>query len=75
MTKKKQPYHKSNLLWVMLGAVVAALAYDIYAVRVDKPTLSRMILESSKKYLMIPFILGVLTGHFFWSQNHEAQPK
>ena len=72
---KKQHWHKSDVLWFMIGAVIAALAYDIYAIRAKKPTLSRIVTESSRKYLMIPFILGVLAGHFFWSQNVVEKMK
>lgn len=74
-SKPKSNFHKSNLLWFMLATIAGALAYDIYAVRVEKPTLSRIVTESSRKYLIIPFILGVLVGHFFWSQNFVEKIK
>jgi len=70
---KTKPYHKSNWLLISLALVVGILGYDIHAVRSKKATISRMVEESSKRYLIIPFLLGILSGHFFWSMNRDEE--
>lgn len=63
----------SSILLLTLGCVIAALAYDIHAIRMKKTTFSRQVSEGSKKYAMIPFLFGILAGHFFW--NLEEKKK
>lgn len=73
MTKQKNVPHRSNIMFLTLACVVAALAYDIYAIRNGKTSFSRQVSEGSRKYAMIPFLFGVLAGHFFW--NLEERKK
>jgi len=49
--------------------IVTALTWmfwDIYAYLYKKKTISRVFTEKSFYSPMIPFIVGVLCGHFFW---------
>ena len=51
------------------------IAWDVYTAikRGVSTTISAEITAASKRHLIIPFalglILGILSGHFFWSQN------
>lgn len=63
--------HKTLTMWVIFAAVLLIFVYDAWAV-MQKPkrsTVSKIVTLSSKKYLLIPFLLGLLMGHFFWSQH------
>lgn len=53
---------------LILATVVSALAYDLYAYRKSggEATISNWVRTMSREWPMIPFILGVLVGHFFW---------
>jgi len=47
------------------------LAYDGFALYKSKKTeytISYIILKASLKNPIIPFVFGLLMGHFFWSQ-------
>lgn len=54
---------------VMALAVVLLLAYDIYAVIIKgmTNTISWQVAHLAKAYPLIPFLLGMLAGHFFWN--------
>lgn len=51
--------------------VVAMIGYDVFAVIKGgtDATISAVVLHWSKEYLIIPFALGALMGHLFWSQK------
>lgn len=53
---------------VVFLIVVFALIYDLYVYRKSdgKATISTWVRVMSKEWPMIPFLLGVLAGHFFW---------
>lgn len=53
---------------LILATVVAALAYDLYAYRKSngKASISNWVREMSKEWPIIPFLVGVLIGHFFF---------
>lgn len=57
---------KVTLTLCALVAVIAASAYDIYALLTSKPTASHMIWDFAKRWPMFPFAVGVLIGHLFW---------
>lgn len=54
----------------MAGVLVAAGLVDLYqALRHDgRNTVSGVILALSRAYPIIPFLMGVLIGHFLWPQ-------
>lgn len=70
LTKNKTP-----VMWISMLIVLLVIAYDAYAVaHKDKyDTVSKIITKSSEKYLLIPFIFGLLVGHFFWSQHFSRR--
>jgi hypothetical protein len=55
---------------IMALAVVLLAIYDIYAAIKGgfSNTISWVVYTNSLKYPIIPFAIGVLCGHFFWSQ-------
>ena len=56
---------------VLVCVVLLLLAYDAAALVLGgvQATISRVILEWSRKYPIIPFLCGVLCGHLFWPQR------
>lgn len=69
--------NKTGIMWLMMTVVLAVIGYDAWACedRENRDTISHMVTESSKKYLIIPFIFGLLVGHFFWSQHLKDEDK
>lgn len=57
-------------VWILLAVVTFLIVYDVYAVSHGgfKDTISWVIYSNSQKYPIIPFGIGVLCGHLFWSQ-------
>lgn len=55
---------------VLVITLISLLLYDLFAViRGGFPnTISWVIYSNAKIYPVIPFLLGMLAGHFFWSQ-------
>lgn len=54
---------------VLLVLLVAGvLAYDLAALLGGGPdaTVSRVVYESARRWPVIPFLAGVVCGHFFW---------
>jgi hypothetical protein len=51
-------------------ALLIVGVYDVYAGGWIGPdyTVSRVILDSSKKWPLLPFLTGLLVGHLFWPQ-------
>lgn len=70
MKNTKKP--KIILMWVTFAVLLAVIAYDAWATRDrdNRETLSEMITRASMRYTMIPFVAGILTGHFWWSQKN-----
>jgi len=56
-------------LWVTAAVIVFLLVYDVYAVVTGgvKNTISWEVLQASKNYPVIPFAVGVVAGHLFWT--------
>lgn len=63
--------HKSSVMWSIMAVLLGLIGYDFWACQDTKnrDTVSHMITESSERYLIVPFIFGVIMGHFFWSQH------
>ncbi len=59
----------AELAWV--SAIVILGAYEVYALATDHITLSRTVwnLDRSQYGPLVPFLTGMLMGHFFWSGN------
>ena len=55
---------------IIIAVFLIMVGYDIFAViKNKKATISRVIADWSKRFMMIPFTMSVLTGHFFWTQS------
>lgn len=63
--------NKSMVMWILLVLTIGLIGYDAYLCtnREENDTISEVITNSSKRYLLIPFLFGLLMGHFFWSQH------
>ncbi len=58
--------HITRMLIVFIVSVVAA--WDVYVIYQgqQEATFSVVIYESSRRWPVIPFVLGFLCGHIFW---------
>lgn len=63
---------KTLIMWITLGILLLVLIYDAWACmdRDKRETVSEMITKASMRYTVIPFVAGILAGHFFWSQKN-----
>jgi hypothetical protein len=59
---------------VMIGALVVLLAYDVWAglTAGTNATISWQIWTYSHKWPILPFSVGVLCGHFFFTQTSSS---
>ena len=55
---------------VVLGATAALLVYEGWTLINKEPgdTISETIWEDAKSRPLIPFLFGLLMGHFFWQK-------
>lgn len=58
-----------TFIW-LVGTFFLLIAYDIYAINKNKPTVSWAVFDISRKFPIIPaimcLIIGILIGHFFF---------
>ncbi len=59
--------------WVLIAVGVFLLIFDVWiALRrahgLHEPTESQALLNWALRHPMLPFVFGVLMGHFFWPQ-------
>lgn len=52
----------------LIAVVVVVLAYDLFALQRwgIEATVSRVITDWSRRHPVIPFLLGLVAGHWFW---------
>ncbi len=61
--------------WFVIGAAALGtsllLTYEAYALlnKVGGDTSSEFIWAASNKYPMVPFLFGLVVGHFFWTER------
>jgi hypothetical protein len=67
---KTQKLRRITIIIIALTVLVLGL-YDIYAYVEGggEATISVVIWENAKDWPMIPFLAGVLCGHFFWQNE------
>ena len=60
---------RTALAVLVLGICFVVAVFDLWAVTVYGPqaTLSSAAYNASRQYPIIPFAVGVLVGHLFWS--------
>ena len=51
---------------VIIGASVTLIAYDIWLYATKRPSLSTVLTKFSYYSPILPFIAGLLCGHWFW---------
>jgi len=63
--------NKTPVMWILIALVFAMIGYDAWACadKENRDTISKIVTNSSRKYLIIPFLCGFLMAHFFWSQH------
>lgn len=62
---------------VVLGATAALLAYEGWTLVNKEPedTISETIWDGAKDRPLIPFLFGLLMGHFFWQKVEKKLEK
>lgn len=62
---------KRNVITTIVAIVAAVIGWDIYLAADDKKenTISDLVTEASEESPIIAFAIGVLIGHWFWSQD------
>lgn len=60
---------------IMIAIVLLLIAYDVLAIVYGgvEATISHITLNYSKEYPIIPFAVGVVCGHLFWSQKDKGE--
>lgn len=68
---------KTLTIYVLLIAIVALIAYDFYALAAGgtSASISHLVKVWGHKYPIIPFVVGVLCGHFFWGVKQTNELK
>lgn len=58
-----------TFIW-LVGTFFLLIAYDMYAVVKERPTISWAVFDTSRRWPVIPFLagfmIGFLTGHLFF---------
>jgi hypothetical protein len=67
--------NKTGLMWGLLAFLLLLIGYDTWACmdKEKRDTISKIVTKSSQKYLLIPFLMGMMMGHFFWSQHLKEE--
>lgn len=57
----------AELMWVVTICMLSI--YEIYALATGQTTLSRVVWTAQRSQYgpLLPFLAGLLCGHFFWS--------
>ena len=53
-----------------LGAGLAAYEFEALRNRNDGDTISEVV-WAANRYPLIPFLAGMVAGHFFWQENKQ----
>lgn len=56
-------------------AIAGLLAYEIYTLTNDEPedTLSEGVWRATARQPLVPFLGGLLAGHFFWQSTSKYE--
>lgn len=62
---------RTRTIAVIWTVVAGTLGYDLYTLLKDgsDTTISAVIIETSKDWLIIPVIVGILVGHLFFQMG------
>lgn len=63
---------KFTTFWILIIIALGLIGWDIYAAySTTQPTISALTLAFAKKYVVVPYVFGVISGHLFWPQEVE----
>ena len=62
---------RTGTKWVVVAVTLLLIAYDVAALAIGgvDATISRVVLGWSRENPIIPFAVGVVCGHLWWSQR------
>jgi hypothetical protein len=68
---------KGYTVVVIALTIIGLVAWDVYAILYggDESSISSVIITYSYDYPLIPFLSGVLCGHFFWRLKSNLDTK
>lgn len=60
---------------VLVVLIVVLLGWEAYAVMNGQSgdTISEVVWTESARHLLLPFLAGLLCGHFFWQRRSASQ--
>lgn len=60
------PQNPSIAGWLIIATALIWLIVEIYVIYVKKQTISNAMYDYAKNMPIVPFIIGLLMGHWFW---------
>ena len=51
---------------VAIVTITVALIIEVFALVTSRMTLSRFVWNTSRQWPLLPLLVGLLLGHFFW---------
>jgi hypothetical protein len=66
---------KNVTLWGIIVAVMALLGLEFWTLvnKEKEDTISEVMYEQSKQFLLIPLCLGMLLGHWYWPLTRKKR--
>lgn len=52
--------------WFIIVTAMVWLGFEVYVIIYKKQTISNAMYDFATKMPMVPFIIGLLMGHWFW---------
>lgn len=57
----------TQIIIIVVIAIVLAIDLVLYLVRGDDATISRTLLKLAQGWPIVPLLFGILMGHLFWT--------
>lgn len=54
------------MIWILVLSFIGMVVYEIIAAVRSDQTISQYIWQATLHHPMVPFLFGLLMGHFFW---------
>ena len=63
-------------IFTLVMFIIVAI-YDVYAIVTGgtENSISHLLIVSSYKYPILPFLIGVVCGHLWWRMSDSAETK
>lgn len=76
MESKHRFTTRMGTFYILLGITVLLIIWDLYVANTATPgdTISELVLGYAREHPVVPFIFGVIMGHFFWPQVELITP-